>query len=173
MWKCDYEHRNGEGAKSSTKAPHSSCRQHWQSTEMEDRGSTFCQSAREPILSSDRKKRCKHRTETHSSPPYLCFLWQARKVYVPSNARQINFPEEAIFKEGTTFAMDGNNKTGVFLVPGQQGSSCSSDTRRSSQRSALRWGSKNNNRMKSIRNRQVRRRKRGPWLGAPRPFHPH
>lgn len=61
-------------------------------------------------------------------PPYLCFLWQARIVYVPSNARQINFPEEAIFKEGTTFAMDGNNKTGVFLIPGHQGSSCSSDT---------------------------------------------
>ena len=29
--------------------------------------------------------------------------------------RQIKFPEEAIFKEGTTFAMDRNNKTGVFL----------------------------------------------------------
>lgn len=114
MWNYDYGHINREGAKSSTRVPHSSCRQHWQSAEVEYRGSTSCQSAREPTLSSDRKKRCKNRTETHSS--YLCFLWQARIFYVPSNAQQINFPEEALFKEGATSAKGGNNQTGVFII---------------------------------------------------------
>lgn len=144
MCKCDYGHINGEGAQFSTRAPHGSCRQHWQSAEMEDRDSTSCPSAREPhaVLRQEEVEGGTEQKPIH--PSYLCFLWQARIVSVPSNSWQMNFPEEAIFKEGATFAMDGNNKTGVFIIPGHR--EIISETH---------WdgGSKNNSRMRSIRNR--------------------
>lgn len=146
MWKCDYGHING-GAKSSTRAPHSSCRQHWQSAEMEYRGSISCQSAREPHAVLRQEEVVPKQNRNPFISPIYAFSGRIAYSMFLLTPGKLTSGKRPFLKKVPHLQGMGMTKQ-VFIIPGHQGNNCSSDTGRSSQRNTLRWGSKNNSKMR-------------------------